>query len=196
MALAKTTVRQQLLSQRQDLSDFLYQQLSQKICQYLDDFLGKHLAADKTVLGYYPYRQEPDLSVLLRHRKYQWGLPRCLPPQHGSQGSDRQLAWHRWQWGEPLVTNRYGIQEPAASLPLIDVTEVGVLIIPAVAIDQRGYRLGYGGGYFDRLLSQQPWQQVITIGVVFDFAHVPTLPIDKWDQPLNAICTESGLVSF
>jgi 5-formyltetrahydrofolate cyclo-ligase len=149
------------------------------------------------VLGYYPYRQEPDLSLLLRQSQNQWGLPRCLPPQNsGNKNNDRQLAWHRWRWGEALVTNRYGLQEPASTLPIIDVAEVGVLIIPAVAIDQQGYRLGYGGGYFDRLLSQPHWQQVITIGVVFDFAYVPTLPIDEWDQPLTAICTESGLVGF
>jgi 5-formyltetrahydrofolate cyclo-ligase len=196
MALAKTTIRQQLLSHRQDLSNFSHYQLSQKICQYLDDFLGNHLAADKAILVYYPYRQEPDLSLLLRHSKYQWGLPRCLLPPNIGQDHDRQLAWHRWQWGEPLVTNRYGLQEPAATLPIIDVAEVEVLIMPAVAIDQRGYRLGYGGGYFDRLLSQPHWQQVITIGVVFDFAYLSVLPIDEWDQPLTAICTESGLVHF
>jgi 5-formyltetrahydrofolate cyclo-ligase len=196
MSLAKTTIRQQLLANRQNLSDSLHQQLSRKICQYLDDFLDNQLVANKSVLGYYPYRHEPDLSLLLRYSKYQWGLPRCLPPQNSGQDHDRQLAWHRWQWGEPLVTNRYGIQEPAVTLPLIDVAEVGVLIIPAVAIDQRGYRLGYGGGYFDRLLSQPHWQQVVTIGVVFDFAYVPILPIDEWDQPLTAICTDSGLVSF
>jgi 5-formyltetrahydrofolate cyclo-ligase len=196
MSLAKTNIRQQLLANRQNLSNSLHQQLSQKICQYLDDFLGNQLVANKAVLGYHPYRQEPDLSSLLRNSKYQWGLPRCLPPQNSGQDHARQLAWHRWQWGEPLVTNRYGIQEPAATLPLIDVAEVGVLIIPAVAIDQRGYRLGYGGGYFDRLLSQPHWQQVVTIGVVLDFAYVPILPIEEWDQPLTAICTESGLVSF
>lgn len=193
MDVAKKTIRQELLATRQNLSNSLHQQLSQKICQHLEDFLAHNLTKNKEVLGYWPYRQEPDLSSLLRQSQYQWGLPRCLP---SNTSTDRQLAWHHWQWGEPLVANRYGLQEPAAHLPMIDIAQVGVLIVPAVAIDQCGYRLGYGGGYFDRLLSQQPWQQVMTVGVVFNFAYVPTLPIEEHDQPLNAICTESGLVTF
>ena len=196
MDLAKKTIRQQFLITRQQLSASLHQQLSRQICQHLEKFLDHHLSAEQIALAYYPHRQEPDLTWLLQKSQYQWGLPRCFSAKDSGTGNDRQLAWHRWQWGEPLVTNHYGLQEPAAHLPTIDVAQVAVLMIPAVAIDQRGYRLGYGGGYFDRLLSQQPWQQVTTIGVVFDYAYVTTLPIEEWDQPLNAICTESGLISF
>ncbi len=196
MAPEKKTIRQQLLTERQNLNNSLHQQLSYRICQHLEDFLEHHLSNNQIILAYYPYRQEPDLSPLLRLSKYRWGLPRCLPDNATATKIDRQLAWHLWHDGEQLITNRYGLMEPAATSPVIDVAQVGVILIPAVAIDQRGYRLGYGGGYFDQLLSQQNWQLVMTIGVVFDFAYVPKLPVDKWDQPLVAICTESGLVSF
>ncbi len=196
MAPEKKTIRQQLLTERQNLSSSLHRQLSHRICQHLEDFLEHNLSSHQTVLAYWPYRQEPDLSPLLRLSKYRWGLPRCLPDHATDAGIDRQLAWHSWQSGEQLITNRYGLMEPAATLPVVDFAQVGAILIPAVAINQQGYRLGYGGGYFDRLLNQPNWQQVMTIGVVFDFAYVPTLPVDKWDQPLAAICTESGLVSF
>jgi 5-formyltetrahydrofolate cyclo-ligase len=195
MASEKNIIRQQLLAQRQNLSKSLYQQSSQQLCQHLADFLAEHFdqtgagtTSDRLVLGYQSHRQEPDLSPLLQLSKYQWGLPRCSP--------EYQLAWHQWQWGEPLVPNRYGLLEPAATNLIMEVSTSTVLLIPAVAIDQQGYRLGYGGGYFDRLLSQQPWQQVLTIGVVFDFAYLPTLPRMAWDQPLAAICTELGLMRF
>ncbi len=193
MDAEKNTIRHQLLAQRQSLSAALHHQYSQKLCQHLDHFLEQHFdltgagtPGDRLVGGYQPDRQEPDLSPLLQLHKYQWGLPRCLP--------EHQLAWHHWQWGEPLVANRYGLLEPAATSPIMEASTV--LLIPAVAIDQQGYRLGYGGGYFDRLLSQQQWQQVLTIGIVFDFAYLPTLPRAAWDQPLAAVCTELGLVRF
>ncbi len=195
MGAKKNTVRQQLLSHRQHLSKSLYQQSSHQLCQHLDNFLAEHFdrtnpenTSDQIVLGYQPHRQEPDLSPLLQLHKYHWGLPRCLP--------DRQLAWHQWQWGEPLITNRDGLQEPPNTAPLVDMAINGVLLIPAIAIDQQGYRLGYGGGYFDRLLSKPKWSQVLTIGVVFDFAYLPSLPHEEWDQPLAVVCTESGIVRF
>ncbi len=65
--------------------------------------------------------------------------------------------------------------------------------MPAVACDIRGYRLGYGGGYYDRLLSQAEWQTIPTVGVVFEYARLPNLPRDHWDRPLAGVCSESGL---
>jgi len=73
------------------------------------------------------------------------------------------------------------------------VNQVDLLLVPAVACDRRGYRLGYGGGFYDRLLSQPEWQQKPAIGIIFDFARLPTLPFDPWDQPLTSICTEIDL---
>ncbi|MEO0376510.1 MAG: 5-formyltetrahydrofolate cyclo-ligase [Cyanobacteria bacterium P01_A01_bin.17] len=65
-----------------------------------------------------------------------------------------------------------------------------MILIPALACSAQGYRLGYGGGYYDRLLSQ--WPHLKTIGLVFDDADRLPLPTDPWDQALKAICTETG----
>jgi len=70
---------------------------------------------------------------------------------------------------------------------------VDLMLVPAVACDVRGYRLGYGGGYYDRLFSQPQWQQVPAIGIVFEYARLPSLPKDVWDRPMTGICSESGL---
>jgi 5-formyltetrahydrofolate cyclo-ligase len=188
MSAEKSALRQQLLAQRQQLSPVLYEQRSTQICQQLQTFLAAQVPAASSILAYWPYRQEPDISILFRSPDYQWVLPRCLP--------DRELAWHRWCWGDLLVANRYGLLEPSVTAPLVDLAEVSVLMLPAVAIDQQGYRLGYGGGYFDRLLSNENWQPLMTIGVVFDFAYLPLLPVDNWDRPVAAVCTESGMVVF
>ena len=59
--------------------------------------------------------------------------------------------------------------------------------------DVRGYRLGYGGGYYDRMLSLAEWESKIAIGIIFEFALLPQLPVDSWDKPLHGICMESDL---
>jgi 5-formyltetrahydrofolate cyclo-ligase len=178
----KAELRRSLIQQRSALASGSYQQRSSLICQHLQVFLAEH--SSKTVLAYYPHRQEPDLRVLFANVNYQWGLPRCLP--------ERQLAWHHWQPGQSLITNTYGIAEPSIEAPLIELQAAMILLIPAVGFNSQGYRLGYGGGYFDRILAAQP--QIMAIGVAFDLAFVPALPIDPWDIPLTGICTETGMV--
>ncbi len=67
------------------------------------------------------------------------------------------------------------------------------MLIPAVACDEHGYRLGYGGGFYDRLLSLPIWTEKPTVGIVFQNARLLCLPHDPWDKPLQAICTETGV---
>jgi 5-formyltetrahydrofolate cyclo-ligase len=179
---SKAALRRSLIKQRLAVPPDLYQQRSGLICQHLQDFLARHRA--KTVLAYCPHRQEPDIRALFADPNYQWGLPRCLP--------DQQLSWHQWQPSQYLISNTYGISEPSIDAPEISLQAEMILLIPAVGFDSQGYRLGYGGGYFDRLLATQP--QITAIGVAFDFALIPELPIDHWDIPLMRIYTESGMV--
>jgi 5-formyltetrahydrofolate cyclo-ligase len=104
----------------------------------------------------------------------------------------KDLIWHVWQPLEPLQTGAYGILEPDRDAPVLAPDKVDLMLVPAVAIDRQGYRLGYGGGYYDRLRAHPSWRNIPTIGITFDFAYVESLPIDPWDLPLDAICTESG----
>jgi 5-formyltetrahydrofolate cyclo-ligase len=179
---SKAALRRLLIQQRSALSSDIYKQHSGLICQHLQSFLAGH--SQQTALAYYPHLQEPDIRLLFANSNYRWGLPRCLP--------NRQLAWHCWQPGQSLISNAYGIWEPAIDAPEIELSAEMILLIPAVGFDAQGYRLGYGGGYFDRLLASQP--QIMAIGVAFDFALVTELPIDDWDIPLAGICTEGGMV--
>jgi 5-formyltetrahydrofolate cyclo-ligase len=184
----KAALRQSLLRSRMALSPEQYQQYSDQLCEHLQAFLSAKLTSGQIVLAYQPYQQEPDLHRLFTHTPYQWSLPRCLP--------QRQLAWHCWQPGDLLVTSAYGLAEPAVTATKIDIASsaIGALLIPMVGFDALGYRLGYGGGYFDRLLASPDWARVLTIGVAFDLALVATIPIDSWDLPLSKIFTESGMV--
>ena len=179
----KVELRRSLLSRRQALSPQQWQEQSRKICDQLQSCSAFQQA--KTILAYFSYRQEPDLGNLFTsYPQKHWGLPRC-------QG--QELAWHNWQPGVATTTNRYGILEPEADLPLISVEQVDLILVPCVGCDRRGYRLGYGGGYYDRLLSQSSWQTKPTLGITFAFAYLQELPINPWDVKLQGICTEEKI---
>ena len=176
---AKNLLRRQLLQHRQALSSVLWREQSEEICRQLENSAQFQQAG--RILSYFSHRQEPDLSYLFANTDKLWGLPRCV-------GKD--LLWHRWEPQQALVSGAYGILEPRADLPLLEPGDVDLILVPAVGVDRSGYRLGYGGGYYDRLLAHPAWRAVPTIGIVFDFAYVDMLPIEPWDLPLNGVCTE------
>jgi 5-formyltetrahydrofolate cyclo-ligase len=176
----KKQLRRSLLKIRQALPHEEWQDKSQRLCDRLETM--SLFAQAHTILAYFSTRQEPDLSPLFHLNKI-WGLPRCV---------GRELSWHVWSLGTALTTGAYGIPEPAADAPSLLIEQVDLILVPAVACDRQGYRLGYGGGYYDRLLSLPEWSQKAAIGIVFEFAQLPELPIDPWDRPLSWVCTEAG----
>jgi 5-formyltetrahydrofolate cyclo-ligase len=180
----KHTLRRQFLQQRQALPVEVWQCQSDLICHHLSNC--PQFMEAQTILAYQSCRQEPNFDYLFTHTNKQWGLPRCV-------GKD--LLWHGWQPSEPMVIGAYGILEPSPESPPIEPVQADLILVPAVAIDRSGYRLGYGGGYYDRLRADPLWRKIPTIGIVFDFAYVETLPIEPWDLPLDAVCTELGFSS-
>lgn len=185
MKIDKKSLRRQFIQQRQQLPIHVWQANSDRLCtqlQYCPQFIQA-----QTVLGYHSHHQEPDLTKLFANCAKQWGLPRCV---------DKDLLWHRWQPLAELVTGCYGILEPKSDSPLLEPAQIDLMLVPAVAIDRSGYRLGYGGGYYDRLRSDPAWARIPTIGIVFDFAYVDSLPIDPWDLSVDGICTEIGYSDF
>lgn len=181
---AKAELRQRLVKARHAIPDQLWRQKSDRICAHLQNWV--YFQQARVVLLYCSAQKEPDLGPLLAQPR-PWGLPRCLPKH--------QLAWHYWQaqsrW--PLRPGKFGILEPAPNSPQVDAALVDLILVPAVACDVRGYRLGYGGGYYDRMLSSGRWAKVPTVGIVFEYARLPEIPKASWDRPLRGVCTESGL---
>ena len=176
---SKTELRRMILQQRRSLSSSEWRQKSDRICTHLQS--SSLFTQAKTVLAYFSVHQEPDLSTLFTNSKYHWGFPRCV---------GKSLLWHRWKPNEPLQKGAYGIFEPSPNSQILLPHEVDLILVPCVACDFLGYRLGYGGGFYDRLLSSPEWAAIPTIGIVFEFAYLPQLPIDNWDKPLKAICTD------
>lgn len=188
--MSKSTLRRSLLKQRQSLSPTEWKEKSDLLISQLRT--SPALVQAQTILAYFSFRREPDLSTLFTQSlegfhptSKLWGFPRCV---------GESLSWHLWQPGEMLVQGAYGILEPSELATILAPSEVDLILVPAVGCDRRGYRLGYGGGFYDRLLSLPEWSSKPTIGIVFDFAFLPELPVDVWDKPLSGICTEKELL--
>lgn len=94
---------------------------------------------------------------------------------------------------DDLETGSYGIREPRADrLRIVPHGEIDAVLVPAVAFDRRGYRVGYGGGYYDRFLPQLP--RAAKIGAAFACQIVPEVPTDRYDVQVDRITTEDELI--
>lgn len=92
-----------------------------------------------------------------------------------------------------LTLNRFGIVEPAHQTKRIPACQLDVIICPLVAFNTQGYRLGMGGGFYDRTLVRIP--QTRRYGFGYSWQHSDAFPIEKWDLPMSGIITENGIIS-
>jgi len=161
-----------------------------------DEDFARRLAAHAGLLGvapgmivgaYHAHRDEADPALLLKalaRSGAHIAFPRVTEKDAG-------LQFHLVPDGEILSPGRYGIHEPLAHWPAARPT---LLLVPLLAYDDQGYRLGYGGGYYDRTLALLPGARAI--GIAYDGQRMPSLPHDAHDCPLHALLTESGLREF
>ncbi|WGF86563.1 5-formyltetrahydrofolate cyclo-ligase [Marinivivus vitaminiproducens] len=99
-----------------------------------------------------------------------------------------RLCFHHWQAGDVTHAGDFGIAEPSPGAPEL---MPDLLLVPMVAFDRTGGRLGYGKGYYDRTLARlRASRTITTIGLAFALQEVPDLPTEAFDMPLDAICTE------
>lgn len=188
----KVVLRAEYLSHRRNFDSALAAAQSLMAQQALLD--DAHWRAARQVALYVPIRGEMDTTVLLQDawtRKVQVLLPRCRPNEPGHMDFVPCTDYGQLRAGV------YGILEPApdcAPLPW-DVQylcpDLGV--IPALAFDTQGFRLGYGGGYYDRALEHGCFARTRTVGLCASAFYTTVLPRQIWDKPVNAICTEGGL---
>ena len=152
----------------------------------LADALG--LPEGACVAGYWPLEGEID-PVPLMEALAARGHVLALPVVTETGGA---LQVRRWAPGEDLEPGPHGTRHPAAAQAFITPT---ALLVPLLAFDRRGFRLGYGGGYYDRTLAQMRRGGILlAIGLAFAAQEVDNVPTDPWDIALDFIATEQGVI--
>ena len=136
------------------------------------------------VSGYWPIGDELDIRPLLT-ALHERGHPIVLPvtPKRGNP-----LTFRLWRPGDVLEPERFGTFRPIGEERTPDF-----LLVPLLAFDRRGYRVGYGAGFYDRTLAGLPGR--FALGVAFAAAEVDEVPAGPTDMPLNAIATETELIT-
>lgn len=108
------------------------------------------------------------------------------------EGRGKPLVMRSWAPGEPLEKKTWGIEEPPASAPEV---LPDVVLVPLLAFDPKGYRLGYGGGFYDRTLAKlRAVKPVTAIGIAYDEQRLDAVPRDSYDEPCDFVLTPSGVV--
>lgn len=105
---------------------------------------------------------------------------------------DNHLEFALWRDQDALVENRYGIPEPPASAPRRSIEELDLVLVPLVAWDRQGNRLGMGGGFYDRSTGQT--KETLLVGLAHACQEVDMLPRDDWDLRLDFVATRASLV--
>jgi 5-formyltetrahydrofolate cyclo-ligase len=148
------------------------------------------VAPGTVVSGFSPIKSEISPLPLLR-----WladaGASLALPVMTGRV---QPLTMRAWMFGAPLVPGVWGIREPPADAP---EAFPDILIVPLLAFDSRGYRLGYGGGYYDRTIARlRTMKPVTAIGLSFAAQQIDEVPATPRDERLDLVLTEVGTFDF
>jgi 5-formyltetrahydrofolate cyclo-ligase len=139
---------------------------------------------------YWPVGHEPDWRPLLE-RWPEALRQRLALPVVRCEGGVGRLTYGAWQTADPLSADGCGIPAPVTAAPL-QAHQLALLLVPALAIDQRGLRLGSGGGWYDRLRADPTWRQVPALAALPAACVAPSLPADPWDVPFTGWLDESG----
>lgn len=184
----KRKLREAMQARRMQLPHAAMVSASQSVARHFADH--PVLAFTESFAGYRAMRGELDVmpifDIMARYHK-QTSLP-CVT-------ADQTLAFRCWKLGEPLLRHALGMEEPVEAAAF---TQPRIVLVPLLAFDGDGYRLGYGGGYYDRTIealraTENPPQ---FIGVAYTLQEVEQVPTGEFDEPLDGILTELGVSMF
>ena len=180
--MLKSKLRKKILKVRQKLNTKNIQLNFSQIIK----IIKKEKISKKIIGGYYPVNFEIDSLTLLKKfkkKKFNISLPVIK--------KNFQMDFHSWSFSEPLKINKYGIPEPENK----NIVYPDVLLIPLVAFDKNLNRLGYGGGYYDRLIEKlSKKKNIIKIGLAFSIQEIDKVPINMYDQKLDYIVTNKYII--
>jgi 5-formyltetrahydrofolate cyclo-ligase len=148
--------------------------------------LKKEKITKKIIGGYYPVNFEvDDLELLKKFKKNQFDI--SLPVIK----KNFLIDFYKWSFFDPLKVNKYGIPEPETK----NIVYPDIILVPLVAFDKNLNRLGYGGGYYDRLIKKlSEKKKIIKIGLALSIQKIDKVPINLHDQKLDYIVTNKYIV--
>ena len=141
----------------------------------------------KIVGGYYPVNSEIDILEVLKNLEKKIDAQISLPVIK----KNNEMDFYKWSTNNLLKLNKYGIPEPEKNKKVFP----DILFIPVVAFDNRLYRIGYGGGYYDRYIQKvSNKKKLLKVGIAYSCQKIDKVPINKYDKKLDIIITEKYIL--
>ena len=180
--MSKKNLRKKLINIRRN--NFVDQTIS---IVRLNKILKKYnLKKNINIGGYYPVNSEIsrlDVLEILEKKNFKISLPITK--------KNNNMNFYEWSFQDSLRVSHQGIPEPNTKKKVIP----DVLIVPLVGFDRSKFRLGYGGGFYDRYISKiLKFKNILTVGFAFSFQEISKIPINKFDQKLNFILTDKDII--
>lgn len=182
----KQQIRDEILYKRAKLAETEKAPLDNAVTSYIEELPEFQNA--KEVLIYIPIHGEVDATELFNKYKEEkkFVLPRIIP-------KEKKLSLFEIETLDDLEKGTYNIPEPLTHLPQVTPEELDLAIIPGVAYEKNGHRIGYGGGFYDRLIKKLSCP---TIGVAYDFQIVKNIEGEDHDEKVDILVTESGAIKI
>jgi 5-formyltetrahydrofolate cyclo-ligase len=182
----KKALRTRIKAWRAELGAEVQVRAAEAVARQGLDFLRPRAPKGSTVSGFSPLADEFRVWPLLRRLatdSFRLAMP-------AMQGKGKPLLFRAWTPGDAMDKGVWGIAEPKADKPAV---EPDILIVPLLAFDRQGWRLGYGGGYYDRTLKAlRARKAIVAVGLAFDEQEVDAVPHLDYDQRLDWVLRPSG----
>ncbi len=184
----KSIIRKEILQKRKSLGASEVDEKSSQIVTRLIS-LGL-LDRPQVVMCYMDFRNEVRTESLIEYllsKEKVVILPKVNPETN-------ELDLFQIEGFKDMDISKFGILEPADHLPAALPSDIDLILAPGVAFDLKGYRMGYGAGFYDKLLPQTR-PDCAVIGLAFDLQILESLPVEAHDQPMNSILTETRWIT-
>ncbi len=183
----RKALRTEIQHRREQLSPFLRTKFSARIANHLISWI--HAKGFKSMMFYLNMKSEVEtmnlLAYMLKKEKQV-----CAPVV---DVQNRRLVPRQIQNPDTeLVRHNYGMLEPDATCPAVNLSQLKLILVPGIVFDRKGYRLGYGKGFYDRFLPKCP--SAVTAGLAYELQLVDDTFPQPWDVPLEHVFTENGKV--
>ena len=186
----KSHLRRLGKERRREAQETLDGDISESFGGSLTEFADGIGVDEKTVIAaYWPIGDEVDVIPAIKRLIHVMRIQCCLPIV---LGNELPLIFKLWHPGESLCLGKFGTSQPHTASQIVNPS---ILLIPLLAYDLAGYRLGWGGGFYDRTITamKENGHSIISIGVGYAAQQIPLIPRNSFDQPMDWILTEEGM---